>query len=1351
MTNYEKAKPKPHLAKMHPTLQQYDSPVQDVSKLRASLRPLLADPVSNWSDPESLVAGNTTNNDSDEIDCCNITSWFPKDDNVVFYTPKLTNNNNKDKVEKPEVQQEQLANQKRYDTLTYKQLHEQILECPPYLMSSELAPSCPENITIASSNKAPVVAVILPTHFMAEMAVAIIATIATGAVAAPIDPRTPTLRILEAMEQLQCTHLVSTTEILMEMRLLKKQKICNELDDNSDTCLGQNISTDPDYLNPDKESEIRIFLSSFLSRTIDIRLIDKDVDSGGCGRIKWNILQRGSSSILGKNKGDLAVFRWHRMNQKEQQEMVLNSVRRIRTESQPAILLRTSGTTSSPKIVPISAPMLLFGSLCIASSLKLSRDDICCNAMPFYHIGGISCNLISVLASGSAVIHSGHFKDPGAFLEHLLLPIDRTDDVSATWYYAAPSMHKAVLITAESRLYDNNNNDGNDKKHMDALPNKLRFIRNAAAHLNHNTILRLSKVFDTHIVPTYGMSEAMPICSSIPIHHQDESFIIDSVGYPIGNSIRIIDETGMVLSHGSNETDDRAVGEISVCGAGVIDEYIGLDVRVTHTCDGWLKTGDVGYLDCEGRLFIKGRTKEMIKRGGEQIWPNQIDGVVEKVPGVATAVAFGVPNELWGEEAAVAVILAEVSAKVTHDHDAYLKSMEEQIMLACREQLEDAAVPRQIKFLKSQDQLLRGPTNKYIRSGMASHLKVTARDTGALRALQAMENMNNGETTPPLPPTSSHRRILPSEAINGLRLFTAFFVLQHHVGLYPNIAWLKLSNFSFNMTIFFTLGAFQVTCAVASSVRNQWASFVGTKIGTMHALFVITQFISLPAWYIWKCNNGGFFEGDEEPRCPNNILFAAMRKFFLATFIGITANQDEVGLVTWFQAAFYWFLILFPFLDHYLRRQSTKVSSALLVIFTLTACGISTVCFSYMNVPSYWYYTILNWLPTILSAMSMAYLFRSLMEHYHRKHLEEESNKTQPSEKVDKKVSDTIHADDLKKYTKVWGTVTDCMSLLLLVTATIVATSDNCLCVRIPTFQEMRPDIDLSNTEVCPFDSKYAPDYVKTCSITHSEFANYIQEDPKDKLNWGRWETEGFIKYMGLFRLGTPLILLWIFSMSFGNGITARLMGCKFMSKISTLAYPVYLLHLPISRYYWYATRDIGPKFWWGRGLHPDPVAWYEVLFILALTMISGGLIDRLLVPFVMPYSITLGVGVTSRISSFIRYVINRCTCGAFHDNIDSKSQLSTSTYEQVQGMVMGLTGSTVTRDMKLQYLGLDSLGAIALLGMLRANVTSAKSLTMQQLSKCDTIGELVDCLDGDITYNREFSDEDIDQSDSMV
>jgi oxalate---CoA ligase len=1300
---------------VHPDNQQVDSLINDVPSL------LQLDQCAYWQRQGARVDKATT------FDVTNLKTWFPDcDSHAAVWTPARDPN---------------LPN--LYNRITYKELRQELDHCPPFFGSPGIH-----------------VAIVLPADEMAGMALALLATMSRGAIAVPLDPRMPAQRLVEAMEQLHCHVLVTTHYLAQELLHLQ---CC--ADDGDHSC----IASTKKITTPDDDGNSLGFLHSHVR---EIRI----VHPGLCGRLTWELFEK-------KDPPSMDVS-WTKVSPSDMPQ----PQDRCPTQADDVcLLLRTSGTTSKPKVVPITLSHLFYAGLSIATTLQLTDQDCNCNAMPLFHVGGITCNLIAVLVSGGSVLLAGPLKDPNAFLDHLTTKPDTVNNCihpHPTWYYASPAMHKAIALTTHARQLSLT------KDH------RLRFIRSASAHLNHDLALQLSQLFQCGVIPTYGMSEAMPICSSTPIDVRNAvaSLVVDSVGYPVGTSVCIVDpdNTSQVLPHGAG------VGEICVRGAGVISHYVGMDPAKTHTSDGWLPTGDYGILDRQGRLFIKGRSKEMIKRGGEQIWPNQIDDVIEKVEGVATCVSFGVPNELLGEEVATAVVLKDPGQ--LHDVD-YLQTLEKEIRQVCKEHLNPDAMPQQIKFVPTADALLRGATGKYLRSKMADHLKLSAVETGALRVLESLaaigadavpfvcrsranekcvdfvahsppDEEKTAETVDP-----QHGRIVTHEALNGLRFLVACFVVQGHVGKFPNLPWVKFQGYSPNMMIFFALGVIQTTLSVARPVTGQYAQFVGAKIGSLHALFVISQIVSLPSYILFRC-----LDENGSHACDAMDYGVILGLWILGTATGLCHGLDG-NLFAWFQSVFDMFLMMFPLVDGILRRLPLTPTIAVVMAAgsIIAACffPVVTRIFPPDFVVHYSYllmYSMLSWFPFLIAALCSAYFFRSYAKKYatlqsqtlnSAKHIsasettsrtEEDSvehalpQTTQPQgdSTLNDRHQDTIHVDQIQDHTQFWGRVCDLCSCLLLAGWITVALVPNCTCVSRSAFEAMRPGEPLP--ESC-WDTSELDDYVMACDVTVDEFYSYVQPADDDYAS-DRYETT-FSSIMGYWRVSNMLFLLWIFSLGFGasNSVTVSILGSQVMTRLAPLAYPIYLLHMAVSRSYWLITRGPEAQEWWSwAGLHPFPVEWYECFIILGITMLLGFVANTYLVPMLIPHTISVGVRVSTLICNCLYRRCGRCCCGFLRPDgetireelpssaergMDSSSctdQDENSAYDQLTAMVRGLTGVQVNRSMQLRNLGLDSLGATALLGMLRASVPAAKALTLQQLQQCETLGALADFLDLDST-----------------
>mmetsp|Transcript_59091 Transcript_59091/g.105055 ORF Transcript_59091/g.105055 Transcript_59091/m.105055 type:complete len:1015 (-) Transcript_59091:136-3180(-) len=286
---------------------------------------------------------------------------------------------------------------------------------------------------------------------------------------------------------------------------------------------------------------------------------------------------------------------------------------RWKTASDVTLLLRTSGTTGKSKIVPLQLGQLIYGAKCIASSIGLSSDDVCLNAMPLFHIGGISCNLLAPLVSGGTVVCLEAFQ-PDVFLTAL-------STEKPTWYYASPTIHLSLAESAESTVVTN-----------------LRLIRSGAAALSPVLQQRLEDIFKCTVLATYSMSECMPIASPLVNKNIDAVRCqpLGSVGRPIGPCVEIRD------------------GEVMLRGPLVMKSYEG---GSGWTEEGLFPTGDLGEIDSEGFLWLRGRKKEIINRGGETLAPQEIEDIAKGHPHVREAAAYAVPHSLLGEAVGMAICL----------------------------------------------------------------------------------------------------------------------------------------------------------------------------------------------------------------------------------------------------------------------------------------------------------------------------------------------------------------------------------------------------------------------------------------------------------------------------------------------------------------------------------------------------------------------------------------------------------------------------------------------------------------------------------------------------------------------
>jgi acyl-CoA synthetase (AMP-forming)/AMP-acid ligase II/acyl carrier protein len=347
-----------------------------------------------------------------------------------------------------------------------------------------------------------------------------------------------------------------------------------------------------------------------------------------------------------------------------------------------ALLLQTSGTTSRPKAVPLSYFNLLFNARSVANVLRLGPDDLGLAAMPMFHIHGIVASLMAPLLAGGGVI-CARGNDP----EHLLLLLDIHNP---TWLSAVPTLLHAVLNASE-------------RQRKTRRASRLRFLRASSASCPPVLRERLQEHFDVPVLEAYGMTECYLICSN-RLPGQGLAPLPGSVGAAAGPEVVILGSNHLPLPAGE-------VGEVAIRGPGVTAGYEAPDPSgwiTTATGEAWFPTGDEGYLDQDGRLFLTGRLKEMINRGGEKVIPRRVDEVLLQHPDVDQALAFAVSHPTLGEDLVAAVVLKAGS------------NLEEQeLRRHAFSGLSPHEVPSRILFL---DSLPRGATGKLQRIGLAERL-----------------------------------------------------------------------------------------------------------------------------------------------------------------------------------------------------------------------------------------------------------------------------------------------------------------------------------------------------------------------------------------------------------------------------------------------------------------------------------------------------------------------------------------------------------------------------------------------------------------------------------------------------
>ena len=348
-----------------------------------------------------------------------------------------------------------------------------------------------------------------------------------------------------------------------------------------------------------------------------------------------------------------------------------------------ALVLHTSGTTSRPKIVPLTARNVCASAEAVAATLQLTPDDRCLNVMPLFHIHGLVAALLSSASAGASISCTPGF-DALRFFRWL-------EEVRPTWWTAVPTMHQAILARARRNA-----------EIVEAA--RPRFVRSSSASLPVPTLKGLEETFGCPVIEAYGMTEAAHQMASNPLPPAARK--PGSVGVAAGPEVAVMGEDGAMLPSGET-------GEIVIRGENVTGGYVeNPEANAGAFRDGWFRTGDQGALDDDGYLTISGRLKEIINRGGEKVAPKEVDDVLVEHPAVAQAVTFALPHRSLGEEVAAAIVLREGAEATT----AELREF-------AGRSLAPFKVPREFVFL---DEIPKGATGKLQRIGLAEKLGLGA-------------------------------------------------------------------------------------------------------------------------------------------------------------------------------------------------------------------------------------------------------------------------------------------------------------------------------------------------------------------------------------------------------------------------------------------------------------------------------------------------------------------------------------------------------------------------------------------------------------------------------------------------
>ncbi len=343
------------------------------------------------------------------------------------------------------------------------------------------------------------------------------------------------------------------------------------------------------------------------------------------------------------------------------------------TEEDDALLLYTSGTTGLPKGVILSQKNVVAGGQYTAMAHELTPEDRALCSLPLYHINGEVVTAVTPLVSGGSVVMPHKFRTSDFW--------ELISEYGCTWFSVVPTIISYLT-------------SGTDIEGKNLKLDQLRFGRSASSALPPSLHKEFEGKFKVSIVETMGLTETAAPVFSNPMDPSKRKY--GSPGLAVGNRAKIIDAAGKELPWGTQ-------GEIIIRGDNVMKGYYKTPDKTVEAIDpdGWFHTDDIGYLDQDGFVFVTGRIKELIIKGGENIAPREIDEVLYKHPAVLDAAAVGIPDDVYGEE-----IMACVTLKPGH------KVSEQELQNHCLEELGKFKTPKIVRFM---DELPKGPSGKIQR------------------------------------------------------------------------------------------------------------------------------------------------------------------------------------------------------------------------------------------------------------------------------------------------------------------------------------------------------------------------------------------------------------------------------------------------------------------------------------------------------------------------------------------------------------------------------------------------------------------------------------------------------------
>ncbi|KDB08851.1 Long-chain-fatty-acid--CoA ligase [Burkholderia sp. lig30] len=962
----------------------------------------------------------------------------------------------------------------------------------------------------------------------------------------------------------------------------------------------------------------------------------------------------------------------------------------------PCLLLRTSGSTSTPKVVPLRQRDLVWNAAILADGIGINASDVTYSIMPLDHIGGISASILCSVAVGASITCDGLYNPQG-----MVEALSRSNP-KPTWYSAVPTIHNATARYLRDNAETYLSQSGTWPSHH------LRVIRSGAAELKEVDRQLLETTYGCEVVTTYGMSEQMPI-SQPPRSETGWLQQPGSVGVPVTASMAVVDSATLrPLPFG-------VVGEVALSGPTVFSGYLNnqaanrqsrflLKSHEDGSIRRWFLTGDLGEMNHDGTLSLRGRIKEMIKRGGEQISPFEIENILARHPWVGTPVCFPVPSDVYGEEVGCALVLKSSATLRVTDQDA-TKEVREFLR---KEGLAPHKLPAFIKLVQDED-LPKTSSRKYIRNGLAEVLGMGA---------------SASKKTPP-PAVASGAKAASVEtgvdgkpnvdwsAIAGLRFLLACYVMFMHIGSDQSWgAFANLRQFPWHVHAFFVVAGFSLTVFMPSLITRK-ASFVWARISTIYPLYAFAVFLALinlvpncqpstfSSVFHWNSQSGDV----GRLFCEGTPIFQGSWMANLVSTLAIYLtglSATPLWSASWFLGFYLWFismyfqcLVVFPFLYNALLKS--RGNTKRLILLTAGGLGVNVLIllgfwYGYAaDATGYGFFDRLTGEKIVPTAEQAAmadkdnavmlgfYLFAPFWMVYFAAGM------------CAAFLYDAIRPSEQRR-AYIWGYIADAITVLIIVVSVAHVAQG---------YIPHGPSLDKASLE--------------TFFLRPEAADNFADPGIVNRI----WDEVNS-------RLFAPFTLLWVFALSTGQGMTARILRLNPVSQVlAPTAYACFLFHQMVGQWYYAITRNGEWWNWWSHrkdfywfSPQPVPVEWYEYFYVVGLVVLFGKLVQP-------------ADGVIRRWFGLALSSLRK---------VGATSHPEKDTMSIVLRIVQRTTGMEAKPEWSLEECGLASLGIVQFASALQAECSTSSrkvSLSVADIMSARSIREVADIVDA--ARNGEF------------